>query len=180
MQQPRQQYGLGSLVKKAVRGVKKIVKSPLGKAALLAGGAYFAPTLWGGAKGLTGWKALGSKFAPALMGGKNYGPYTKSGGGFFTKGLGRFLNPWSSGKFSGKHAFGLASAAALATPFLMGKGDEEEVEEESWTQIPSSIANIRNQARAHYTTPTSSTLSFMPGKQYVQPNFYAADGGIAV
>ena len=179
MQQPRQQYGLGRLVKKAVRGVKKIVKSPLGKAALLAGGAYFAPTLWGGAKGLTGWKALGSKFAPALMGGKNYGPYTKSGGGFFTKGLGRFLNPWSSGKFSGKHAFGLASAAALATPFLMGKGDEEEVEEESWTQIPSSIANIRNQARAHYTTPASSTLSFMPGKQFVQPNFYAADGGRA-
>ena len=54
MQQPRQQYGLGRLVKKAVRGVKKIVKSPLGKAALLAGVAYFAPTLWGGAKGLTG------------------------------------------------------------------------------------------------------------------------------
>ena len=41
MQQPRQQYGLGSLVKKAVRGVKKIVKSPVGKMALLGGlGAY--------------------------------------------------------------------------------------------------------------------------------------------
>ena len=38
MQQPRQMYGLGSLVKKAVRGVKKIVKSPLGKAALLYAG----------------------------------------------------------------------------------------------------------------------------------------------
>ena len=37
MQEPRQLYGLGSLVKKAVRGVKKIVKSPLGKAALLGG-----------------------------------------------------------------------------------------------------------------------------------------------
>ena len=37
MQQPRQMYGLGSLVKKAVRGVKKVVKSPLGKAAI--GGA---------------------------------------------------------------------------------------------------------------------------------------------
>ena len=31
---PRQNYGLGSFVKKAVRGVKKIAKSPLGKAAL--------------------------------------------------------------------------------------------------------------------------------------------------
>jgi hypothetical protein len=29
---PRQNYGLGSFVKKAVRGVKKVVKSPLGKA----------------------------------------------------------------------------------------------------------------------------------------------------
>ena len=40
MQEPRQMYGLGSLVKKAVRGVKKIIKSPLGKAALLGLGAY--------------------------------------------------------------------------------------------------------------------------------------------
>jgi hypothetical protein len=43
----RQMYGLGSLVKSITKGVKKIVKSPLGKAALLAGGAYFAPTLFG-------------------------------------------------------------------------------------------------------------------------------------
>ena len=31
----RQMYGLGKLVKKATRAVKKIVKSPIGKAALL-------------------------------------------------------------------------------------------------------------------------------------------------
>ena len=37
MQNPRQMYGLGSLVKKATRGIKKIVKSPIGKAALLGG-----------------------------------------------------------------------------------------------------------------------------------------------
>ena len=37
MQEPRQLYGLGSIVKKAVRGVKKIAKSPIGKAAI--GGA---------------------------------------------------------------------------------------------------------------------------------------------
>jgi len=55
MQQPRQQYGLGSFVKKAFKGVtkgiKKFAKSDLGKAALLAGGAYFAPTLFGGKAG---------------------------------------------------------------------------------------------------------------------------------
>jgi hypothetical protein len=41
MQQPRQMYGLGSFIKKAVKGVtgavKSFAKSPLGKAALLAG-----------------------------------------------------------------------------------------------------------------------------------------------
>jgi len=36
----RQMYGLGKLVKKATRAVKKIVKSPIGKAALIAGGGY--------------------------------------------------------------------------------------------------------------------------------------------
>ena len=43
-QMPRQMYGLGSFVKKAVKGVtkgiKSIAKSDLGKAALLAAGAY--------------------------------------------------------------------------------------------------------------------------------------------
>ena len=48
----RQGYFLGKLVKKATRGLKKIVKSPLGKAALLyAGGTYL-----GGLKGLSGAK----------------------------------------------------------------------------------------------------------------------------
>ena len=37
----RQEYGLGSIVKKATRAVKKVAKSPIGKAALFAGiGAY--------------------------------------------------------------------------------------------------------------------------------------------
>jgi len=52
MQQPRQMYGLGSLVKKAVKGVtgavKKIAKSDLGKLALGAGAIY---GLGGGFKG---------------------------------------------------------------------------------------------------------------------------------
>jgi hypothetical protein len=45
MQQPRQMYGLGSLVKKAVKGVtgavKSFAKSDLGKAALLGAGIYW-------------------------------------------------------------------------------------------------------------------------------------------
>jgi hypothetical protein len=60
MQQPRQMYGLGSLVKSITKGVKKIVKSPVGKAAAL----YFAPMAFGQPAGLTGYKDLfgGGKF----------------------------------------------------------------------------------------------------------------------
>jgi hypothetical protein len=36
----RQMYFVGKLVKKATRAVKKIAKSPIGKAALLAGSGY--------------------------------------------------------------------------------------------------------------------------------------------
>src|SRR5210317_2003348 len=43
MQQPRQMYGLGSFVKKITKGVKKIVKSPIGKAAILGIGAFGLP-----------------------------------------------------------------------------------------------------------------------------------------
>ena len=36
-QEPRQLYGLGKLVKKAFKGLKKVAKSPLGKAAIIGG-----------------------------------------------------------------------------------------------------------------------------------------------
>ena len=55
LQDPRQNYGLGKLVKKALRGVKKIIKSPLGKAALIGGLG-----MWGmGAGPLSGLKGAG-------------------------------------------------------------------------------------------------------------------------
>ena len=43
MQQPRQQYGLGKLVKKAFKGLKKVAKSPIGKAAILGGLGFGIP-----------------------------------------------------------------------------------------------------------------------------------------
>ena len=69
MQQPRQMYGLGSLVKKAVRGVKKIVKSPLGKAALLYAGTAGLGSL-GAGKGFGSLLKLGT-YAPSSIA-KNY------------------------------------------------------------------------------------------------------------
>ena len=59
----RQMYGLGKLVKKITRSVKKIAKSPIGKAALLyAGGSYLAGAnnFFGGLKGSGILKSMGS------------------------------------------------------------------------------------------------------------------------
>jgi len=36
LRDPRQKYGFGSFVKKITRPIKKVFKSPLGKAALIA------------------------------------------------------------------------------------------------------------------------------------------------
>jgi hypothetical protein len=58
MQQPRQMYGLGSLVKKAVKGVKSFVKSDLGKAALLGAGGFGLAGM-GPLKGLASLPGLG-------------------------------------------------------------------------------------------------------------------------
>ena len=60
MQEPRQLYGLGSLVKSIGKGVKKFVKSPLGKAAILGIGAFGLP---GGALGMKGLLSPGIKSA---------------------------------------------------------------------------------------------------------------------
>ena len=170
MQEPRQLYGLGSLVKKAVRGVKKIVKSPLGKAALLGGLGMYGM----GAGPFSSMKGAG--FLKGIMAGRTVPP---SMGFKKTSFLGNLLGGAKNmfgGMSTGQKIFTGLGAAALAAPFFM-KGDEEEVDEESWTQIPSSIADIRNQAQNYYRNPTGSTLSFMPNKQFVNRNFYAADGG---
>ena len=66
----RQMYGLGKLVKKATRAVKKVAKSPIGKAALLyAGGAGLASL--GAGQGLSmsmfGPKAFGSNLGASFL-----------------------------------------------------------------------------------------------------------------
>ncbi len=51
--EPRQLYGLGSFVKKIGKGIKKVAKSPIGKAAML----YFAPMALGQPAGLAGYQS---------------------------------------------------------------------------------------------------------------------------
>ena len=169
----RQPYGLGKLVKKAFRGIKKIAKSPLGKAAII-GGLGMIPF---GATGATGWGRLGGML-------KGFGG-TKLGG--MLSGARKGAGGWWGGLTGGQKIFTGLAGAGIAAPFLQKAlkwgpyADDEEVEEEDWTQMPSSIANLTNQAQNYYrtATPDMAASPFMPNKQFVNPNFYAADGGRA-
>ena len=171
-QQSRQQYGLGKLVKKAFKGVKKVFKSPIGKAAILGG---------------LGWGLGGAKF----LGGKGI----FAGG----QGLSRFANLKNifgafgkTGKLSGllysgegdkralnyKKLFGLGAAGMIAAPFIqkkLGYGPYQDEEEEGpdWSVTPGSISNIVSMARAQ-----DPSLNFLPSSAYTQSGFYGADGGL--
>ena len=98
MQEPRQLYGLGSLVKKITRPIKKIVKSPIGKIGLAALGAYGL----GGGFGAGGFKfgnilskgkGLTSMFSKAknALTGSNLFKGLTSGKGILAAGLGSGL-----------------------------------------------------------------------------------------
>ncbi len=105
--EPRQAYGLGSIVKKAARAVKKVAKSDVGKAALTAAAIYY--------------------------GGGGRMPFTEA---FKTKGFGGFKlsnlfslknNPLVStdGKFSAFKSIGIPT---LASYFLTPKEEDEDQE----------------------------------------------------
>ena len=102
----RQMYFLGKLVKKATRAVKKIVKSPIGKAALFAGlGAY----------------------------GFGAGPFKElAGSGFLKSGSPLMKKLFEGGEFSGGLTgggkFALGAGLTLA-PFLMGDQDDDNKEQ---------------------------------------------------
>ena len=164
MQEPRQMYGLGSLVKKAVRGVKKIIKSPIGKAAIMGGLTFGIPG--------TGFKGLmGSNFMKAALSKGSH--HVGNDPGFLRSAMNAFgnLSP-------GQKIFTGLGAAAVATPFLQKAfkmGPYEEIEEEvDEDYIGPYAAMMMARARDPY-------MNFLPNQQYVQEGFYlpqnAADGG---
>jgi len=168
---PRQAYGLGGFIKKAVRGVKKIAKSPLGKAALIGLGGY----------------GLGGGFSAAGFGSTGIGSFLKGAGTNFMSGkgkMGALSNLFRDkgvgdavGKFNmGKIALGGLGAASLALPFMGGGGDDEESGSD-----PMDPAAVTQRARNYYSGQGDAGvgLDFMPQKKYVSQNFYAADGGRA-
>ena len=181
---PRQKYGLGKLVKKAVRGIKKVAKSPIGKAALL----YAGGTMLGGSSALGG---AGGSFMSRLsnpsniMNLKNILGTNKLKGirGVGGEGIGRFFNPFNKanpllftdGKFSGNKALLLGGLGATALPFMLGGEDEEEEITDTFEVTPSTITDIVGQARRR-----DPSLRFLPQNAYTQSGFFnAAGGGLA-
>ena len=174
-------YFFKKIFRKAKRAVKKVAKSKVGKAALMAAAAYYAPTMFGGTAGFGPTSTYGKFFGGMKSGiGSFFGPdrlafnaMRTSGAkpGFFSNILGK------AGTFirnnPGQSALLGLGAAGIAAPFLMG-GDEEEVAPETpFSETPTNIADIVQQARNR-----DASLRFLPQPQFVR-NFYAADGGIA-
>ena len=181
LQDPRQGYFLGKLVKKATRAVKKVAKSPLGKAALIGGLGMYAGGLgpFGSGSTMFGGRLAGmagSGFLRGTGGSLMSGLKSKEG---FLGGLGNMFRVGGDkdkGFSMGRMLAGGLGATALAAPFLMGKDDEpEEIGEVM------DVANIRNRASNYYSGMGAKGvgLNFMPDKQYVKQNFYAANGGRA-
>jgi hypothetical protein len=181
LEEPRQGYFLGKIVKKAKRAVKKVTKSPLGKAALLAGLSFGIPGTSIG--GLFGRAGFGGK-AAGLFGTQGIAPFATKYFGKGTK-LSTIGDLFRVGGKAGADVSALRllggglGAAAIAAPFFMGGDEEEEVPEESFTGPISSIEDIRGQAKRYYGDPTNSALYFMPPKSAVKSSFYAAGGGLA-
>jgi len=177
MQEPRQLYGLGSLVKKITKPIKKIIKSPIGKAALGAAALYGVNRFGIPGTGGFGQGAISRFFSgrvgnPAMQ--KAIGKPT----GILSKILGGAKKGFDGLSF-GQKAFLGAGAGLSLLPFLTGGAEEEdEGVVEGFDVTPGTIANIRKMARNR-----DPSLAFLPQEQFVRPGFFspfaAAEGGIA-
>ena len=177
LQDPRQGYFLGKLVKKAGRAVKKITKSPIGKLGLLAAGAY-------GLGALGSASVPGGSFLQALRAGRaNFG-LSNIGAGLKTLALGNknILGGQGlfgvKGSFVPKRAFLTGGAIATALPFILSGSGEDEEEEVIDVMDPQAVVQ---RAKNYYSGAgdAGAGLNFMPDKRFVMENFYAADGGRA-
>jgi len=118
--QPRQMYGLGSLVKKAVKGVKNVIKSPIGKAAILGAVGFGIPgTSFGGVFG----KGAFGKLIGALP--SQLGPQATSGSGLLGL-LGKAKTGFANLSTAGKILAGGGAAFTLANMFPKEEGEDED------------------------------------------------------
>ena len=166
-QMPRQMYGLGSFVKSIGKGIKKIVKSPIGKAAILGlgayglgGGSFFGKMLPGvtrGGQGIGGFGGLSSIFGNVgdIIGGTS---------------LGDKFAGFATGKAS-KAGLGILGASALSGLFA-GKSQEEV------SDLKQNPAALRGYLSQYYKNLNQSA-SDTEVNEFVESNMaeYKADGG---
>ena len=164
LESARQMYGLGKLVKKVTRTVKKIAKSPIGKAALLYAGTAGLGSL-GAGKGFGSLFKLGT-YAPSAIGANlaatagRFGiadkfmtgkPFTKTVADFAGDRLAFNAARTAAGvpglSLGAKAGLGIAAISALP---LLGVGVEDEEEQKEFSPYLGeglNIADIRSRPR---------------------------------
>jgi hypothetical protein len=148
----RQMYFLGKLVKKATRAVKKVVKSPVGKAALMYFGGNALMNAGGGSFfGNLKTSLLGQAMKPGYAGPGIPGILQKLG---LTKTAGSLM-PTAMG--------GILAASTL--PLLMGQKEEEDNNDDYYKTNRLNIADVRNNPYNYLSAANQGSM-------------YAADGGL--
>ena len=148
---PRQMYGLGSFVKSIGKGIKKIVKSPIGKAAILGFGAN--ALMPGGLSSLFG----SGSFNPLLR--KVGGDFAQSQFGSLLSGAKNFLGS-NVGKF----------VAGATAGKLFGGMEDQQIEE--LKANPEALANYLRQ----YYSNLNQTAKPEEVEEFVQRNMQANGG----
>ena len=151
-------YFIKKLVRKAKKAVKKVVKSPIGKAALLGAAAFGIPGTQ--FSGLIGKGGLGSFFGSGSFNPLKTGFGYKSG---LAKALGKF------GLAEGTKLTGLGKIAGIGglsgLAGLMAAGEQDEEDEIDFSKLDRgeglNIADIIARARKG-----DSEFRFIPGAQY--------------
>ena len=176
LQDPRQGYFLGKLVKKAAKTVKKVVKSPVGKAAILGALTFGIPGTQ--FSGLAGSKGLGSFFGKgsfnplkSIIEKKGFGALTRPSG--FAKLLGKAgLAKGTSLTGLGKIA-GIGGLSGLAGLLAAGEQDEEDEIDISKLDRGEGLDIDRIVRLARMNDPQ---FRFLPGAEFTDT--YAEGGGV--
>jgi hypothetical protein len=138
MQQPRQMYGLGSFVKKAVKGVKDFVKSDAGKALGLAALSFGIPgTQFGGLFGRAGFGGAANRFIWKTRHRSNF-PGAIPGASSVSKFLG---GEKTFGKTAAMFGLGGLGAAALQAAGL---------DTENPNEMPRDVESLKGYLRSGY------------------------------
>ena len=161
--EPRQNYGLGKLVKKVTGAVKKVAKSDLGKAALIGAAAFGIPGT-----------QMGGIFGRASFGGFAPGVFNLGGiGNLFAAGA---LNPAAQKAIGTKTGIGAVETivgASLLGGLLTSKQPEQDINALSQRisdQTGIDVSKIRGEVQQAYQNKDTSSLAqkypFLVNQEY--------------